>query len=77
MFGLPVMARLFGTLAAGSRDPGVLTELRRIADSVTGRGACHHPDGTSRLVLSALSVFHDEVEAHLAGHCTELERWTS
>jgi NADH:ubiquinone oxidoreductase subunit F (NADH-binding) len=71
MFGLPVMAKLFGALAAGSRDPGLITELRRIADAVVGRGACHHPDGTSRLVLSALSVFRGEVEAHLAGHCTE------
>jgi NADH:ubiquinone oxidoreductase subunit F (NADH-binding) len=76
MFGLPVMAKLFSALAAGSRDRGVVTELRRIAELVVGRGSCHHPDGTSRLALSALSVFSDEVGLHLADRCTEAG-WSS
>lgn len=35
--------------------------------SVLGRGACSHPDGTSRFVASALSVFPDEFRDHALG----------
>ena len=34
---------------------------------VTGRGACRHPDGATRLVASALEAFSDDLRAHLAG----------
>ena len=34
---------------------------------VKGRGACSHPDGTSRFALSALEVFAQDVEAHANG----------
>ena len=37
---------------------------------MTGRGACAHPNGATRLVASALTVFRDEFAHHLAGHCT-------
>jgi hypothetical protein len=37
---------------------------------VAGRGACAHPTGATRLVESALAVFRDELDHHLAGHCT-------
>ena len=37
---------------------------------VTGRGACHHPDGTVRFVASALTVFSAELDAHARGQCT-------
>jgi ferredoxin len=37
---------------------------------VKGRGACHHPDGTSRFIASALEVFAEDVAAHVAdGTC--------
>jgi NADH:ubiquinone oxidoreductase subunit F (NADH-binding) len=48
-------------------DPG---DLRRWAGLVTGRGACHHPDGTTRFVASALRVFAAEIDEHSAGRCT-------
>ncbi|WP_116948490.1 NADH-ubiquinone oxidoreductase-F iron-sulfur binding region domain-containing protein [Jiangella endophytica] len=67
-FGLPALAGAVGELAG---RPAVGTEgrVRRLATTVAGRGACHHPDGTSRLVLSALDAFADDVAAHATGRC--------
>jgi NADH:ubiquinone oxidoreductase subunit F (NADH-binding) len=52
---LPAMANLLRRVAAG--DEGPVPELHRLAGITAGRGACHHPDGTVRLVRSALRVF--------------------
>lgn len=68
-FGLPAMARVMNAIAYGDRDPRLLRELVRLSDLVTGRGACHHPDGTAELVRSALDQFSEDVDAHLSGTC--------
>jgi NADH:ubiquinone oxidoreductase subunit F (NADH-binding) len=68
--GLPRIAVAMADLAAGRARPGVLGELRRWAGLVTGRGACHHPDGSVRLLASALRTFGAEVEHHLRGRCS-------
>jgi NADH:ubiquinone oxidoreductase subunit F (NADH-binding) len=70
MFGLPALAQRMSALAAGRVRPDAVGDAARLADSVTGRGACHHPDGTARLVQSALVAFADDVDAHLRGRCT-------
>lgn len=64
MFGLPAVADALAALAAG--DPGGRWEaqLRRWLDMIPGRGACHHPDGTVRMIRSALNVFSDDIAAH-------------
>jgi NADH:ubiquinone oxidoreductase subunit F (NADH-binding) len=67
--GLPKMAEVLERLARGSRDASLPAEVRRLAALVRGRGSCHHPDGTAQLVLSALTVFASDVDAHLAGGC--------
>ncbi|QIM20515.1 NADH-quinone oxidoreductase subunit F [Phycicoccus sp. HDW14] len=64
--GLPALAEEVRGLAQRAdtrRRIGQLTGL------VTGRGACAHPDGTSRLVRSLLTTLGDHVEAHLDGAC--------
>jgi len=67
--GLPGMARV----AARRSRPELVAEVERLAGLVAGRGACRHPDGTVRLVRSALRTFEAEVAAHLAGHCLATE----
>jgi NADH:ubiquinone oxidoreductase subunit F (NADH-binding) len=67
--GLPAMATVLDSVAARSRDTRLPAELARLADIVTGRGSCTHPDGTARFVLSTLSAFEADVRAHLAGRC--------
>ena len=68
--GLPAIAVAFGTVARPRPAERELANLRRWAGLVTGRGACHHPDGTARFVASALDVFAAEVAEHGRGRCT-------
>jgi NADH:ubiquinone oxidoreductase subunit F (NADH-binding) len=67
--GLPRIADSVRRLADGSRDERLPGEIARLGALVTGRGACAHPDGTARLVGSALTTFDDHVAAHLRGWC--------
>lgn len=67
--GLPAMAGVLSRLTRGERDAALVIELRRLAHLVTGRGSCNHPDGTARFVLSTLTVFDTDVQAHLSGTC--------
>jgi NADH:ubiquinone oxidoreductase subunit F (NADH-binding) len=69
MFGLPAVSLVLNRLAEGDRNPDLLPELRRLGYAVAGRGSCHHPDGTTQLVESALTAFADDVELHLGGYC--------
>ena len=75
--GLPRIAGALADLAGrpGQRtSPQTRADLERWAGLVTGRGACHHPDGTVRFVRSALTVFRDEITAHELGRCTATSR---
>lgn len=74
MFGLPELAGMLAELAAGSRRKELPGRLRALAAATSGRGSCHHPDGTTRMIASALSVFRDDVQAHLAGRCVRTKR---
>ncbi|RAY13113.1 NADH-quinone oxidoreductase subunit I [Actinomadura craniellae] len=62
--GLPDMVRALAALADGS---GGVEEIRHAAGVGRGRGACAHPDGTARFVLSALDVFAGDIAAHRRG----------
>ena len=68
--GLPRIAAALAELAGTRPRPGARRDVERWAGLVTGRGACSHPDGTVRLVRSALAVFEDEFARHERGSCS-------
>jgi NADH:ubiquinone oxidoreductase subunit F (NADH-binding)/ferredoxin len=63
--GLPSIARALAAIVDGSGGIEALEVARRAAAAVKGRGACSHPDGTTRFVLSALEVFTEDLAAHV------------
>jgi NADH:ubiquinone oxidoreductase subunit F (NADH-binding) len=65
-FGLPALARDVAGIAAGTD----LAAAFHHAQLVHGRGACHHPDGAVRFVMSGLHVLREETVRHrTAGGC--------
>jgi NADH:ubiquinone oxidoreductase subunit F (NADH-binding) len=72
-FGLPALAADVAAVAAGRPAAGGPAAGRPAvgaafghARSVTGRGACAHPDGAARFVTSGLNLLQDEADLHLA-----------
>ena len=55
--GLPTLALLLAELASNRVDDALVTEIRRVTGLVDGRGSCRHPDGTARMIRSALVAF--------------------
>jgi NADH:ubiquinone oxidoreductase subunit F (NADH-binding) len=67
LFGLPALAGVLEALAVGQAGRGDLRRLQRWTGEVPGRGACHHPDGAVRMIISAMRVFADDVATHRRG----------
>jgi NADH:ubiquinone oxidoreductase subunit F (NADH-binding)/ferredoxin len=63
--GLPTIARAMNAIVDGSGGMEALDVARRAAAATNGRGACSHPDGTTRMILSALEVFTEDLAAHV------------
>lgn len=68
--GLPRLAELLEQLAYGRANDPLVKEVRRITRLVDGRGACRHPDGTARMVRSALRTFAADIEQHRRSRCS-------
>jgi NADH:ubiquinone oxidoreductase subunit F (NADH-binding) len=68
--GLPRIAAALAELAGSRPRAQVRADLERWAGLVAGRGACHHPDGTARLVRTALTTFDAEIGRHERGRCS-------
>ena len=65
--GLPALAQALERVTSGIAGPA---ETERLCGLVERRGACAHPDGTSRMVRSVLTRFPDEVGRHARGGCS-------
>jgi NADH:ubiquinone oxidoreductase subunit F (NADH-binding) len=72
--GLPRIAHSFAVLAEPGTHQKERAEVERWAGLVERRGACHHPDGSMRLVRSALTVFEEELWRHEHGSCVGADR---
>jgi NADH:ubiquinone oxidoreductase subunit F (NADH-binding) len=72
VYGLRAIADAFWALADGAVDLRARDQLLQWASEVRGRGACHHPDGAVRFVLSTLEVFAAEIEHHQRVRCDAL-----
>jgi NADH:ubiquinone oxidoreductase subunit F (NADH-binding) len=69
--GLPRIAAGLDVLARPEPAPrSLLTDVWRWCGLLPDRGACRHPDGTVRLVASALGVFGPELRLHASGRCS-------
>ena len=71
--GLPRLAALLDELAFGRASDDLVREIRRMVRLVDGRGSCRHPDGTARMVRSALHTFADEIDLHCRRRCAAAE----
>lgn len=72
-FGLRAIADATTRIAAMTASPRDLDDIERWNALVTGRGACHHPDGAVQLLVSALDVFDHEFHRHArARRCSSL-----
>jgi NADH:ubiquinone oxidoreductase subunit F (NADH-binding) len=73
-FGLPDLAARLTALAVGKARRDEVDQLMRLTALINGRGGCHHPDGTVRMVATALSVFADDVALHARGRRCAIEQ---
>ena len=71
--GLPRIAELLNELAHDRADEQIVHEIHRVTALVDGRGSCRHPDGSARMIRSALRTFADEIELHQHRRCVETE----
>ncbi len=73
LHGLPEIATALERLAfggaSGRAGDRAVRDLHQLSGLVTGRGACHLPDGVARLAASALRVFSADVRRHERGPC--------
>jgi NADH:ubiquinone oxidoreductase subunit F (NADH-binding) len=66
-YGLGAIAEGIEAIRRGDAEPAIEERLTRWSAVVSGRGACHHPDGAVRLALSGLEVFREEFADHRRG----------
>jgi NADH:ubiquinone oxidoreductase subunit F (NADH-binding) len=65
-FGLRGLADAISRVAERGTNPDDMHRLHRWAIEVRGRGACHHPDGATVFLQSALKTFAAEFAGHPA-----------
>ena len=73
--GLPALAEALDWIAFGRAGPEIAGRAQELTRLISGRGACHLPDGAALLVRSALSAFAADLRVHAEyGPCTAAGR---
>jgi NADH:ubiquinone oxidoreductase subunit F (NADH-binding) len=73
--GLDAIAATVQEIAGGVAQAGATERIARLASLTRGRGACRHPDGAVKFVLSAAETFAAELADHARhGRCEACER---
>ncbi len=73
--GVAALATTLAEVIRGRARTQDLDRLLRWCAEITGRGACHHPDGAAVLLHSALATFGDSARRHLVeGPCAGCRR---
>src|SRR6185437_8897979 len=62
--GLDALAETFERVGAGAPPQHAAERVEQLANLVSRRGACAHPDGTARFAMSALDAFAEEFADH-------------
>jgi NADH:ubiquinone oxidoreductase subunit F (NADH-binding) len=62
--GLDAIATTFQEMAGGTAHVQATERIARLAELLRSRGACGHPDGAVRLILSAIESFGPELADH-------------
>jgi len=62
--GLDALADTLEQFASGANGSEATRRIERLASLTARRGACGHPDGTVKMILSALDTFHAEFADH-------------
>jgi hypothetical protein len=68
--GLRAIADSMYALVEGVAHGRERERVLRWATEIRGRGACHHPNGATRLLESALETFGGDLDRHRHGRCT-------
>jgi NADH:ubiquinone oxidoreductase subunit F (NADH-binding) len=70
--GLDALAKGLAAIASGRPEPNAYRRLETLAALSARRGACAHPDGSVRVISSALEAFADDFAEHARGGPCEL-----
>jgi len=75
LHGLDGLADAVASLAAGRPHPQARRRMQTLATLTDRRGACAHPDGSVRLIMSALKAFGADFDDHAReGPCERCRR---
>jgi len=73
--GLPALAGTVEELASGAAQGDSAKRIERLSSLIQRRGACGHPDGAVRFILSALETFAADFADHARhGQCDDCTR---
>ena len=73
--GLDSLAGSLEGLAFGRPEAHAIARIEQLASLTSGRGACGHPDGAVRMVISAVETFAEDFADHLRhGPCEACSR---